>query len=807
MRLSLAVVVAASAIASSPCTALQCLGEYEFCPLTGSCALDPLLCTACSEGEYVCPMTNSCVSGAEGVSKCPDLEGTHLDPSLSLDARVAYIANATTTEEKIRQLQNSAPSILRLGVPEYQWLNDDEHQVKQNAATAFPSGCNLGPSFNRTLLNEVGAAIALEARALHHQNTNAGIRGVNPVVNGIGLTAYSPNLNVVRDPRWGRAQEVYGEDPALMSGLVKAFVDGLQHANDTSAPYPATVACCKHYAAYDIESIPIPRYFYNAEVDVRNMWETYMPAFEACVVDAGAYHVMCSYNSLNGVPTCADPGLLNDILRDRWGFEGFVVSDYDAWANLVNTHFICPDQTCAAALGLNAGMDQEGGGNASISMLPEALAAGDVTLDRITQAFSRLFRVRIQLGMLDPPTSVSWNNVVNSTSLVQGPDHLELAREAARQGVGLYQNNGGVLPFKNGGMGNILLTGPHANSTVNLLGNYIPFGGPTKGVASLVDVFTARGNNVTYEPGCPDAQCSTGGDFGPACTAAKTADAVIVALGLDQTMESEGHDRSTIDLPPLQNALLRGIRAATRPGTPVVVVLVHGGTLDLGNVTAYSDAVLDAWYPGEMGAYGIADVVFGDYNPAGRASVTYYSANSDLPPMQTQNLYPDPSVPSNGLTYRYTTSNVTVPFGHGLSYTSFAYSGLTTNATAGQDPLAPIAVTVSVKNTGATDGDEVVQLYVQQVNSTVPAPQVRLADFTRVHIPSGGTVQVQLVVQPVWRSVVQENAPDIYHGQYTILPGTVEFFVGGGQPAYYEGGVSTHVDFTQGGTLPIPSVQ
>ena len=303
--------------------------------------------------------------------------------------------------------------------------------------------------------------------------------------NGVGITMYAPNMNLVRDPRWGRAQEVYSEDPYLTSRLTFEFVDGAQVGNTSSSPkYWQSVACCKHFAAYDVETDPTLRYVFDAKVDARNMWETYMPAFRACVVEAQGGHVMCSYNAVNGVPTCGNEELLNGILRRQWKWPGFVVSDYDAWAQIYETHRYCPNMTCAAAVGLKAGMDQEGGGNSAIKHLPDALNKHNITTDQIATAFKRLFRVRLRLGMHDPPTMVPWNYITGNESFVEGPSHIALARAAAGQAISMYKNNNNTLPLSKD-IKKVSVIGPSAIQGPLLLGNYAAT--PDIGVQSILD--------------------------------------------------------------------------------------------------------------------------------------------------------------------------------------------------------------------------------------------------------------------------------------------------------------------------------
>ncbi|XP_065196530.1 uncharacterized protein LOC135828022 [Sycon ciliatum] len=813
-----------------------CLGEFQYCDSSGECVLDPSLCGKCKHGEYLCLDQTTCVHDVEGYMECPHLKGGFFDWTMPMEERVEALAKQATVAEQIGQLTNAAPAIVRLGIPAYNWLNDDEHGVKQKHATSFPNGCALGAMWDKQTMYRVGEAVGQEARALHNGFVHEGNRG-EPHDNGVGITMYAPNMNLVRDPRWGRAQEVYSEDPVLSSYLTYAFVHAAQVGNGSSPRYMQAAACCKHYAAYDLETVPVDRYHFSATVDARNMWETYMPVFRACVHFAQGAHVMCSYNAINGVPTCADKGLLSGILRDQWHWPGFVVSDYDAWAQIYETHAYCPNMTCAAAAGLNAGMDQEGGGNRAIAQIQPAIDAGMTTKDAVEAAFKRLFLVRLKLGMHDPPHMVEWNYLRNS-SIVENDSHLALARYSAQQAMTLYHNVNGALPLSKS-LKKVAVIGPSAVNGPLLLGNYAIV--PDRGVPSIVDAmqdalgvnpgkFVAKcgeieedvsycsgpacpatpsaslenccwqcGMNegcthytflnytcaqlsstagkhsvpggksapcmshyehkVAWAGGCDDVACESTRGFGEAVTVANGSDAIVLVLGLDLVQEREGHDRATIELPGHQNDLFTTLRHAY-PHTPLVVVLVHGGTMALGNITTQADAILDAWYPGM----------------------------EDLPAMGNTNLYPNNG--SKGITYRYFTGEVQYPFGYGLSYTTFKYSELSLSKTTVK-ACDFVSVTVRVTNTGEMDGDEVVQVYVEQPHASVPVPRIRLANFERVGIPKGQSAQVELQISPHFHAIVPDSAKDIYEDSPMVEAGVVTVHVGGGQPAYYPGHLTT----------------
>ncbi len=746
-------------------------------------------------------------------------------------------------------------------------LNDDVHGVRQAHGVTFPNGCGLGATWDPDALRTVGRVMAVEARADYNFNTASGNRGQK--CNGCGITMYGPNMNLVRDPRWGRAQEVYSEDPVLSAALTEAMVTAAQAPlGGPGGQGPMTAAaCCKHFAAYDVEDTPTTRVQFDAQVNTRNMWETYLPVFQACVQHAQAAHVMCSYNSINGVPTCAEPRLLNGVLRKQWGWNGFVVSDYDAWANIQSTHHYCSNMTCAAAVGLNAGMDQEGGGTSAIQQLPAALAAGMVSEQGIAAAFQRLFAVRIALGMFDPPAPQQVNYLTASNN-ASTPAHVQSTLRVAAQSLTLLQNrapnasqaDGGgrkALPLAAAGTGKVVLVGSQATRQALLLGNYATF--PQRGVSTVLDGIAAqmgeptapacdmqenvdyfvegqagvesrsadeccllcslspscakwtffegrcyfkgasaqpvssagrisgncpkKSSQLAFAVGCSDVACANDALFPEAVQAAQSARAVVVMLGLDQTQEYETHDRNAIELPGKQAALVSALRSAVGPSVPIVVVLIHGGTLALGSVLQDADAILDAYYPGMMGGMAIAEALFGASNPGGKVPVTYYSSTSQLPPMGRMDLYPNVTAGSSGITYRYFTKKTDFAFGHGLSYTTFDLSNVAISALS-IGACDEIIFTAQLRNTGSVAGDEVLQVYVQQLNSTTPAPTIRLAAFQRLSLQPGQSMAVKLSVLPQHRTVVLDDAPDVYSGSYFIQQGQVRVSIGNSQPPF-----------------------
>ena len=585
------------------------------------------------------------------------------------------------------------------------------------------------------------------------------------------------------------------EDPVLTGALVSAYVNGMQNS---SAPGVAEAgpllmgACCKHYAVYNVEKIPTDRTLFDANVNARDLWETYAPVFESCIVGGHSQSVMCSYNSINGVPTCASYGLLTTMLRGLWNFSGFVVSDYDAWANIQETHHYAPDVTGAAVAGLSAGMDQEGGGGPLYppvqTGIPLAVAAGRLTMAQVEQAVRRLLRVRLRLGLFDPPGSSLYDAITHAA--VGSPAHIALAEEAARAAVTLLRNERGALPLSLPKLKRLAVLGPNANASYLLLGSYSDARCCAAGIPSVLQELQARasaaGVAVDYAPGCVNASCLESGGFAAAAAAAAGADAVVLLLGMGQTQyncggdadrtacESEDYDRLTCALPGMQPGLVAAVRAAMPAGAPLVGVLLHGGALCLTPATVSTlDGLVSAWYPGMRGGAAIADALIGAFSPAGRSPVTWYASDAALPADRGQmSPYPNASTNSPGITYRFYDEAVGAPvvfsFGEGLSYTTFDVSNAQAPATVG--PCAPLRVTATVKNTGAVTSDVVVQLFLAQAGVSGPAPATRLVAFVRVEQLAPGEARAVALpdVAPRARAIIHPsggNATDIFSAQ------------------------------------------
>jgi len=658
--------------------------------------------------------------------------------ALPFDVRVHDLVSRMTLEEKVSQMKDVAPAIDRLGIPQYNWWNEALHGVaRSGTATVFPQAIGLAATWDDSLIFQMATVISDEARAKHHEYVRNGSRRRYQ-----GLTFWSPNINLFRDPRWGRGQETYGEDPFLTGRLAVQFIRGMQ---GDDPKYLKTVATVKHFA---VHSGPEPeRHQFDAAVSERDLRESYLPHFETGIRDGGAYSLMCAYNRVDGKTACGSDMLLKDVLRGAWRFRGYVVSDCGAIDDIYLRHKVVQTAPEAAALAVRTGTDLECG--RVYANLIDAVKQGLIAEPQIDTAVTRLFLARFRLGMFDSPDSVRWARI--PYAVLDQPAHRVLARQVARESIVLLKNDGGLLPLRKN-LRTVAVIGPNADQARMLLGNYN--GDPADPVTPLRGVreAVAPGTRVIYARGADLADGFAVADSGPpvpaetlavaAVNAARQADAVVLFLGLTARMEGEemslqiagfrGGDRTQIDLPASQQRLLERVVAV---GKPTVLVLLNGSALAVTWAQEHVPAIVEAWYPGQAAGSAIADVLFGDYNPAGRLPVTFYRSVDDLPAFDDYRMA--------GRTYRFFGGSPLYPFGHGLSYTTFAYKHLrTTTETLRSD--GSVTVRVDVTNTGARVGDEVVQLYVQHLGSVVERPNKDLRGYRRVTLGPGETRTVEL---------------------------------------------------------------
>ena len=815
--------------------------------------------------------------------------------------RVDDLVSQMTLEEKVSQMVFDAPAIERLDIPKYNWWNECLHGVaRAGVATVFPQAIGLAATWNPDLMHQIATTISDEARAKHHEAARRGIREIYT-----GLTFWSPNINIFRDPRWGRGQETYGEDPYLTAQMGVVFVKGLQ---GDDPHYLKLVATPKHYAVHS--GPESDRHHFDARVDERDMRETYLPAFEACVKEARAASVMGAYNRVNGEPCCASPTLLEKILRQEWGFDGYVVSDCWAILDILLHHKVVSTAEEASALAVKNGCELNCG--STYPALRGAVEQGLISEDMIDRAVQRLFTARFRLGMFDPPEQVLYTQI--PYEIVGSPEHRELALRAARESIVLLKNESNLLPLRKD-LESIAIIGPNADNLQALLGNYsgtpakavTPLEGIRKKLSPSAKLYYARGCGLA--DGVPplevvpctclrpvDADSDEGGltadyydnpnlegepvlsqvdrviDFiwrdttpltgqwgdsfavrwtgflvppesglyklgvngfsayslyldgelivdyqdihhpvlktgeveleagrfyslrldyvsqgldpqvqllwslpkidyeASALEAAEKADVVVAVMGLSPSLEGEempvavegfaGGDRTDIKLPRPQEELLKRVHAL---GKPVVLVLLNGSALAVNWATEHIPAIVEAWYPGQAGGDALADVLFGDYNPAGRLPVTFYKSVDDLLPFEDYDMA--------GRTYRYFRGEPLFPFGHGLSYTTFEFDNLRVDPPQVQVG-GQVAISADVTNTGDRTGDEVVQLYIHHRDATVPRPIKELKGFKRITLQPGERKTVTFTLHTYQLGYYDETM------QYVVQPGTVEVMVG-----------------------------
>ncbi len=681
-----------------------------------------------------------------------------MDPKRPTDERVADLIGRMTLPEKVSQMTHESPAIERLGVPAYNWWNECLHGVaRAGRATVFPQAIGMAATFNEDLIFDVSSAISDEARAMYQAAIDKDRR-----LRYGGLTFWTPNINIFRDPRWGRGQETYGEDPYLTSVIGTAFVRGLQGDDPR---YLKTAACAKHYAVHSgPEAL---RHEFDAQVSLKDMYETYLPAFKA-LVDADVEAVMCAYNRTNGEPCCGSKTLLHKILREQWGFAGHILSDCWAIVDFYQGHNVVETPAQAAALAVNSGVSLDCGN--SFPHLVDAVQQGLVTEQAIDEVLAILLRTRFKLGMFDPPGMNPYSKI--SADVIRSKEHQQLARKAAVESIVLLKNANGVLPLRKDAK-RLYVTGPCAANVEVLLGNYF---GVSDNLVTILEGITGKlepGSFAGYTQGfLLDRENVnpidwTSGD-------AKEADAMIVVMGYSPQLEGEEGaaiasphkgDRQDIGLPPNQVNFLRRLRQGN--SKPIIVVLTGGSPVAIPEVHELADAILYVWYPGEQGGVAVADVIFGDVSPAGRLPLTFPKSTDQLPP------YDDYSMV--GRTYRYMTAEPLYPFGFGLSYSRFEYGNLKLDSTQPRQGETVLA-TVTVRNVGDVAGDEVVQLYLTDVEASVRTPISALKGFRRIRLKPGQHREVAFTITPEMMSLVDEN------GDSRLEPGRFRVTIGGCSP-------------------------
>ncbi|MBR3067570.1 MAG: glycoside hydrolase family 3 C-terminal domain-containing protein [Prevotella sp.] len=665
-----------------------------------------------------------------------------------LEQEANALIEKMTLEEKFSQLMNETPGIPRLGIEPYDWWNEGLHGVgRSGRATVFPQPIGLAATFNADLVKHIGDAIATEARAKYvvaRRNKN--------YARYTGLTFWSPNVNIFRDPRWGRGMETWGEDPFLTGTLGTAFVRGMQGDDPV---YLKVAACGKHYAVHS--GPEATRHEANVEPSKRDLWETYLPAFEMLVKEGKVEIIMGAYNRVYGESASGSKLLLTDILRQQWGFKGHIVSDCGAVTDIFSGHHIAKTEAEACAIAIKAGLNVECG--TSFRALKEALDQQLLTEDDINRALKPLMMTRLKLGIIHDDPDCPYNHV--GEEQIGSADHISLARQAAVEGMVLLKNERGALPIDKN-IHTLFVTGAGAADAFWLMGNYFGisdrYSTYLQGIVSKV----SNGTAVNYRPGVLE-NTPTRNAINWAVDEAAGAEKTIVIMGNNGNLEgeegeaidSERGDRESISIPASQMDYLRQICRRKKQG--VIVVLTGGSPVDVREVCQLADAVVMAWYPGQEGGYALGDVLFGDANFSGRLPITFPEDGDRLPPLADYSM--------RGRTYKYMTDNIYFPFGYGLSYGHVDYTDMQVKT----DRKAGVTLSLTLTNNSDHAVSETPQVYISAPGAGTTAPLQQLVAFSRVTVEPGQTLSTRFDIPAERLMTVQEDGSrKLLKGEYTV---------------------------------------
>lgn len=678
--------------------------------------------------------------------------------------RAQELVAQMTLEEKVSQTLYNAPAIERLGIPAYNWWNEALHGVaRAGTATVFPQAIGVAATFDEDLAGAMAEVIAEEGRAKYNAQKKAGDRDIYK-----GLTFWAPNVNIFRDPRWGRGQETYGEDPYLTSRLGVRFVEGLQ---GDDPDYMKTAACAKHFAVHSgPESL---RHSFDAKASKQDMYETYLPAFKACVQEAKVEAVMGAYNRTNGEPCCGSKTLLQDILRDEWGFEGHVVSDCWAVMDFHENHKITKSEKESAAMAMNNGCDLNCG--CAFRSLRDAVKGGYVEESRLDEAVTRLMETRLKLGMFEEEGTVPFDRI--SYDRVDTPQNRALNLKIAEKSLVLLKNENNLLPLDLEKIGAIGVIGPNAASRKALVGNYEGTASRYVTVLEGIQDYVGDRARVFYSEGCPlhrdktSGLTAAGARLSEVKAVCEASDVVVAVMGLDADIEGEqgdagnefaSGDKPDLNFPGLQPEVLR---IAAESGKPVILVSLTGSAMAFAWEDAHIPAILQAWYPGAQGGHAVARVLFGESCPEGKLPVTFYRTMEELPEFTDYSM--------KGRTYRYMQQDALYPFGYGLSYTRFELGeakALQENIEAG----GCVQLDVSIQNTGAMAGGQTVQVYVKALREGTPNPQLK--GLKKVFLKPGEETRVTIFLPDTAFALYDEE------GRRMLEAGEYAVFVGMQQP-------------------------
>ena len=677
--------------------------------------------------------------------------------------RATELVEQMSVEELASQLRFDADAIPRLDIPEYNWWNEGLHGVaRAGSATIFPQAIGLGATFDEELLEQVGEAVSVEARAKYNENEKHEDRDIYK-----GITLWSPNVNLFRDPRWGRGHETYGEDPVLIAKLGVSFIKGLQGEGE----YLRTAACAKHFAVHS--GPEEKRHYFDAKASMKEMWETYLPQFEACVKEGHVEAVMGAYNRTNGEPCCAHSYLMDEVLRGQWGFEGHYVSDCWAVRDFHEQHKVTSRPEESVKLALERGCDVNCG--CTYQKILNAYQEGLITKELLQKSAIRLFTTRFLLGMFD---ETEFDSI--PYEVVECKEHLNLSLKAAQESIVLLKNDG-ILPLNKDKLKTIGVIGPNANSRAALIGNY--HGTASRYITVLEGIQDYVGDDVRvlYSQGChlfldrEENLAREDDRISEAMTVAEHSDLVILCLGLDESLEGEegdtgnayaSGDKKDLMLPPSQQRFLEIIADMD---VPFIVCMMAGSAMDLNLADARASAILQVWYPGARGGKAVADILFGEVSPSGKLPITLYRNLYGMPDFEDYSM--------KNRTYRFVEKQPLYPFGYGLNYadTEVLSAKLDKDITYAQAKDMELSVVVEVVNNGNVATEDVLQVYVR-VDDKNEVPNPKLAAFKRINLAAGEKKTVSVSIPNKAFSVVDED------GQSQFSGNKADIYVGFGQP-------------------------
>lgn len=681
------------------------------------------------------------------------------DTNLSLDERVTDLVSRMTLQEKVSQMTHTSRGIKRLGIPDYNWWNECLHGVARSTekVTVFPQPIGMAATFNPEELFKSAEIISDEGRAVYNISVAKG----NTISRYTGLTFWTPNVNIFRDPRWGRGHETYGEDPFLTAEMGIAMVKGLQGDDPY---YLKASACAKHFA---VHSGPEPlRHVFNATATDHDLRDTYLPAFYRLIKEAKVSGVMCAYNSFNGQPCCGSNLFMRKVLLHDWKFDGYVTSDCWAITDFITGHKTHTDSISAAADAVLHGTDLECGD--VYRSLTKSIEKGLITEEQLDISLKKLFKIRFRLGMFDPREKVPYSNI--SREVLESKSHQEQALKMARQSMVLLKNEKRLLPLS-GKIRKIALLGPNADNEITQLGNYN--GIPSRNITLLDALRAEKGIEVVYDDLSDFTKLNKGVELGGLVEKYKNVDLIIYAGGISTLLEGEegdagngniegfvGGDRTTIKLPAIQTEIMKQLHKLNKP---LVFICMSGSAMAFNWEAENVPAIIQAWYGGQATGTALADILFGRYNPSGKLPVTFYRSDADLPAFEDYSM--------TNRTYRYFTGDVLYPFGYGQSYTTFKYKKLQLPAMS--QTKDSLTVKVEVYNSGKYKGEEVVQLYSSHKAIAKDAPVCQLVGFCKIDLKPGERRIVEFKLSPRRLAYVDET------GGISTIPGNISFSVGG----------------------------